>query len=288
MKPFSAKDRHTKIIQIDFANHGDSSKDVAYKNDFLNINAVDLDLSEEIFRIFNFDYFLNDLKDNKLTLVRPHKWKDPFENFLLNSVGELEDGTLVDFENIRDMYYGQCWSLKKECDGLWRNYKGNSEFAVKVKTTTLKLFELAYDINYSFHNLSYFIGKVEYVTDNEIANFFKYKVDFSNYQSGLEFAQTMLIKRNSFEYEGEVRLIVRDKTKRNDDLLRIQIDINDLVDEIIFDPWIKPDLYEQKKNELIANGYTGNITRSSLYDKPFFKVKNMNLHITNSRFVKLV
>ena len=83
----------------------------------------------------------------------------------------------------------------------------------------------------------------------------------------------MLIKRKSFEYEDEVRLIVRDKNKRNEDLLRIPMNINDLVDEIIFDPWIKPDLYEQKKNELIANGYTGNITRSSLYDKPFFKVK---------------
>lgn len=273
MKPFSAKVRHTKIIEIDFTNHGDSINDVTYKNAFLNINAVDLDLSEEIFRIFNFDYFLNDLKDNKLTLVRPHKWQDPFENFLLNSVGELDDGTPVGFENIRDMYYGQCWSLKKECDGLWRNYKGNSEFAIKVKTTTRKLFELAYDINYTFHNLSYFIGKVEYVTDDEIADFFKTKVDFSNYQSGLEFAQTMLIKRKSFKYEDEVRLIVRDKHKRNDDLLRIPMSINDLVDEIIFDPWIKPDLYDQKRSEIIATGYTGNITRSSLYDKPFFKVK---------------
>lgn len=273
MKPFSAKDRHEKIIQIDFTNHGDNSKDIAYKNDYLDINAINLDLSEEIFRIFNFDYFLNDLKEKKLTLVRPHKWQDPFENFLLNSVGELEDGRLVSFENIRDVYYGQCWSLKKECDGLWRSYKGNSEFAIKVKSTTRKLFELTYDINYDFHNLSYFIGKVEYVTDDEIANFFKNKVDFLNYQSGLEFAQTMLIKRKSFEYEDEVRLIVRDKDKRNDDLLRIPMNINDLIDEIIFDPWIKPKIYEQKKNEIIENGYTGNITRSSLYDKPFFKVK---------------
>lgn len=273
MKPFSSKERHTKIIQIDYMNSGDKSKDIAFKNDYLDLNSIDLDLSEEIFRIFNFEYFLNDLKDNKLTLVRPHIWQDPFENFLLNSIGELDDGRLVSFENIRDVYYSQCWSLKKECDGLWRNYKGNSEFAVKVKSTTRKLFELSYDITYTFHYLSYFIGKVQYVTDEEIAEFFKSKVDFSNYQSGLEFAQTMLMKRKSFEYEDEVRLIVRDKDKRNDNLLRISMNINDLVEEIIFDPWIKPDLYEQKMNELIENGYTGNITRSSLYDKPFFKVK---------------
>jgi hypothetical protein len=273
MKPFSAKTRHTRIIQIDQINHGDSIKDVAFKNDYLNINSVELDLTENIFRIFNFDYFVNDFKDKMLTLVRPTKWQDPFENFLLNSVGEMDDGTEVGFENIRDLYYGQCWSLKEECDGLWRNYKGENEFAIKVKTTTNKLFDLAYDINYTFHNLSYFIGKVDYVTDDEIAEFFKNKVDFSNYQSGLEFAQTMLIKRKSFAYEEEVRLIIRDKAKTNSDILRIPMNLNNFIEEIIFDPWVKPDIYEQKKNEILALGYTGIITRSSLYDKPFFKVK---------------
>jgi hypothetical protein len=83
----------------------------------------------------------------------------------------------------------------------------------------------------------------------------------------------MLIKRKSFGYEEEVRLIIRDKTITNSDLLRIPINMNDLVEEIVFDPWIKPDVYEQKRNEIIALGYTGKITRSSLYDKPFFKVK---------------
>jgi hypothetical protein len=273
MKPFSSKTRHTRIIQIDQTNHGDNKKDIGFKDDFLNINSIDLDLTESIFRIFNFDYFINDFRDNKLTLVRPHKWQDPFENFLLNSVGVMDDGTEVGFENVRDLYYSQCWSLKEECDGLWRNYKGENDFAIKIKTTTRKLFDLAYDINYTFHNLSYFIGMVEYVSDDEIVEFFKNKVDFSDYQSGLEFAQTMLIKRKSFGYEEEVRLIIRDKTITNSDLLRIPINMNDLVEEIVFDPWIKPDVYEQKRNEIIALGYTGKITRSSLYDKPFFKVK---------------
>jgi len=273
MKPFSATTRHERILQIDFTNHGDSSKDVTFRNDYLNINAVNLDFTESIYRIFNYDYFITDFKDKELTLVRPLMWKDPLENFLLNSEGELEDGTIVGFEPIRDSFYSQCWSLKEECDGLWRNYKGTNEFAIKIKTNTQKIFDLIYDITNKFHYLSYFIGKVDYVTDDEIMEFFKDKINFTNYQTGLEFAQTLLIKRRSFSYEEEVRIIVRDSNKNNTDLLKIPLDLNHLIEEIIFDPWIKPEIYEEKRKEIIALGYTGKISRSSLYDKPFFKVK---------------
>lgn len=274
MKPFSAKARHEQIIQIDFTNHGDTSKDLAFKNEYMNINAINLDLTESIYRIFNYNYFVNDFKDKKLTLVRPHKWQDPLENFLLNSEGELKDGTIVGFEPIRDSFYSQCWSLKEECDGLWRNYKGTNEFAIKIKTNTKKLFDLIYDSTNKFHYISYFIGKVDYVTDDEFINFFKDEINFNDYQSGLEFAQTLLMKRKSFSYEEEVRIIVRNDNKNyTDDLLRIPFDLNHIIEDIIFDPWIKPDIYEEKKKEIIALGYKGKITRSSLYDKPFFKVK---------------
>jgi hypothetical protein len=272
MKPFDFSKRHKRIIQIDRETGADNSKDINYREDYLDNNAINLDLSEDIYRIFNFDYFISDFKQNILTLVRPSKWDDPFENFLLNAEGVLEDGRLVSFENIRNSYYAQCWSLNKECDGLWRNYKGQKEFAIKVKTNAKKLFNELYDFNDKFHTLNYFIGEVEYVTDNEIVDFFENKVDFFNYQSGVELAQTMLIKRNSFNYEKEVRIIAKNSSQ-NSDRLSISTIFNDWIDEIIFDPWINLDLFEEKKVELINAGYTGKISRSNLYDKPIFRVK---------------
>lgn len=273
MKPYSAKQRHDKISKIDFMKHQKNLKDIDFYDDYLNINAVNLDLTENIFRIFKYEYFIKDLIDKKLTLVRPHTWQDPFENFLLNSQGQLDDGRIVNFDNIRDSFYSQCWSLREECDGIWRNYKGENEFAIKAKTTSKKLFNAIYDINNKFHCLCYFIGKVDYVSDNEIADFFKDKIDFNNFQSGLELASTLLMKRKSFSYEEEVRIIVYDKTPNPTDFLYINLNLNDIVDEIIFDPWIKPNLFNEKKQELMDKGFTGQISKSGLYSKPFFIAK---------------
>lgn len=208
MLPYSGQERHQRIIQIDFLKQRDGSTDLQYKDDYLNVNSLNLDLTESIYRIFKYDYFLNDLKDRTLTLVRPNTWQDPFENFLLNSRGQLPDGRIVDFQGVRDKFYAQCWSLKEECDGLWRNYKGENKLAIKIKTTTKRLFEGIYDVTNKFHYINYFIGKVDYVSDGEISDFFQNKVDFTSFQSGIEFAQTLLIKRKAFSYEDEVRIIV--------------------------------------------------------------------------------
>lgn len=284
MKPFDFKQRHTTILQLDYAtNHGANC--APYKPQFMDINSIDLDANDVIYRIFDVDKFMLTMRNKNLCLVRPYMWDDPFENFLLSSVGQLEDGTLVGFDSIRDRFYGQCWTLKKECDGLWRNYKGKASAAIKVKTTVGKLMEHFYDLQNKFHQLSYFIGKVEYVNDAEIENYFKSEVDIMNFQHGVEFAQSLLIKRNSFAYEEEVRLIFSKPATNEIDMATlinpwddtdrffVKIDPNLLFDEIEIDPWLPKADYDLLKQDIVALGYTGNITRSSLYDRPFFVTK---------------
>ena len=194
MKPFSEEERKTEI-------GWENLSDDQFKTKYLNVNAVNLDLKESLFRIFNYEYFLKDLENNTLTLVSPDLWDDPFENFLLKSKGKLDDGSEVDFSVIRDSFYSQCWSLKEECDGLWRNYRCNNEdkdrIAIKAKTTSGKLFENVYDINDKRHYLSYFIGKVDYVSDEEIAGYFKDNISLPNFQTGIEFALTLLKKNGN-------------------------------------------------------------------------------------------
>jgi hypothetical protein len=284
MKNFDFNKRHRKIIQLDYlTEHGTNCE--PFKNEFLDANSINLALDDTIYRIFSIDKFKKTLESKKLCLVRPTKWQDPFENFLLNSTGHLDDGTVVGFETIRDKFYGQCWTLKKECDGLWRNYKGAEPSAIKVKTTVQKLMNDFYDLTNKFHELSYFIGKVDYVTDTEIENFFKNEIDIMDFQSGVEFAQTLLIKRLSFAYEEEVRIIFSKPSTNEIDLTQVKnpwddsdlffvnIDPNILFEEIEIDPWLPTADYENLQNELRAMGYTGHITRSSLYDKPFFVTK---------------
>ena len=60
------------------------------ENNFLNMRKDEFD--KHIFRVFTVDRLLEVFKDRKLTLVNPKKWDDPFENHIMNAVGELTDG----------------------------------------------------------------------------------------------------------------------------------------------------------------------------------------------------
>lgn len=284
MNPFNFEERHKKIIQLDFSTNPTTAQN-QFKDQYIDINTINLDSEEEIYRIFSLEKFIKTLQSNKLCLVRTHLWQDPFENFLLQSNGVLQNGTQVGFENIRDKFYGQCWTLKKECDGLWRNYKGTDKSAIKVKSRVKTLMNQFYDMTNHFHNLSYFIGKVDYVQDSAIENFFKNEIDIMNFQSGVEFAESLLIKRLAFAYEEELRIIFSKPTNSDIDLSKIKnpwddsdlffvnIDPNLLFEEIEIDPWLTPKEFEDLKQEIIDLGFTGNITQSSLYNKPFFTAK---------------
>lgn len=284
MKPFEYETRHRNVILLD-RKSANGSNPAPYKEEYIDNNSINLSLDDTIYRIFSVDKFKRTLADKKLCLVRPSKWEDPFENLLLNSVGQLADGTEVGFESIRDSYYGQCWTLRKECDGLWRNYKGREPAAIKVKTTVGKLMNQFYDLTNKFHELSYFIGKVEYATDEEIVDFFRDEIDLLSFQSNVEIVQSLLIKRLSFSYEEEVRLIFsRPSTNEIDlgsvrnpwddsDRFFVNIDPDTLFDEIEIDPWITQAQYRSLESDIRALGFSGQVTRSSLYDKPFFITK---------------
>lgn len=272
MNPFNFNERRNEIVRIDFKTRANGDLDKAYKDNYMNVNSINLNLDETIFRICKYEHLIDDIKNNTLTLVRLKLWADPFENFLLNSTGVMDNGAEVSFENISNSYYAQCWSLREESDGLWRNYKGKEDFAIKIKTTTHKIFNEIYNIDDKFHYLNYFIGKVDYVDDKNIIDFFKDKVDVLHFQSGIEFPQTMLMKRKAFDYEEEIRIIVK-KGDHHKDLLPLPCNWNNFVDELIFDPWIDQQKFNEIKLEIENLGFTGKITRSNLYDKMKFKVK---------------
>jgi len=275
MKQFSVYKRNKTISEIDSKTGETDYNDNQFLDVFINVNSFNLDLSEELYRIFKWDHFIDDLLNKKLTLVRTFKWDDKFENFMLNFPALYND-KVGDLSNLRDSFYVSCWSLKSECDGLWRSYKPNKRnCSVKVKVNAKKLFASIYNIKNINHDSNYFIGKVRYISDNEILNILKRTYKLRDLDDGLIFAQQLFIKRKPFKYEQEVRIIVRDENY-NDDIMKIQIDPNLLFEEIILDPWIKLSTFKKKMREIKDAGYFGSITRSSLYDKStnlFLKLK---------------
>ncbi len=78
------------------------------EKNFLNLEQEEFD--KPIFRVFSVNRLFEIFDTKELTLVRPKKWDDPFENFIMNSIGVIDDGrTFV--VGSRDNFYGQCWTL---------------------------------------------------------------------------------------------------------------------------------------------------------------------------------
>lgn len=270
------------------------------KRDYMDAHIIDLTFDTPIYRIFKIDRLISTLKEKKLCLVKPRLWDDPFENFLLNSKGILDDGTCVSLESIREQYYGQCWSLKEECDGLWRNYtsnscktctkndfdkrNGHSSISAKVKTTVGKLMDAFYDETNRFHSLCYFMGKARYLKIDDIVDYLKGANVMDN--TNVNQVLSLLIKRESFSYEEEVRLVfwrpdqgpqldlkqIKNLWDYDSDYFKFTIDSDQLFDEIELNPWIGDNECKSITDE-IKKYFSGNIVKSKLYNHPFFNVK---------------
>ncbi|MEI9918167.1 MAG: DUF2971 domain-containing protein [Bacteroidota bacterium] len=250
------------------------------KNDNL-IFLTDRDLDRNIYRIFSFDRLKEIFDTNKITLVKPKSWQDPFENFILNSTGVLPDGREFQI-GFRNSFYGQCWSLTKESDAMWRIYSPK-ENGVKVKTTIRKLFEPLFEFsgshrktNGNTYNLSSFIGRVKYQGAEKLMKMLKDKERMSNKiydQSGWGQASTFYFKRWAFRHENEIRIMFNKHDRHDNALFKYPVDPREMFDEIVFDPRMKSTEYENKKQEIVSQGYSKRIIQSGLYKIRQFRIE---------------
>lgn len=74
-----------------------------------------------VYRIFSLDRFHEMFTKNRLTLVHPRLWDDPFENFLFSATLSVE-GVPVSTSQIQNELYGLCWTINQESDAMWRIY----------------------------------------------------------------------------------------------------------------------------------------------------------------------
>lgn len=239
------------------------------------------DLDKSVYRIFSFERLKQMFEEQKLTLVKPSLWDDPFENFILNSTGRLPDGR--EFEiGFRNTFYGQCWSLTRESDAMWRIYSPDKD-SVKVKTTIRKLFSSFFNIvethkkfNGNEYNLSTFIGKVKYSSTNDLTAMLKDKERMSSKiydQSGWGQASSFYFKRWAFRHEKEIRLMYNSHQSNTNNIFKFDFNPSDVIDEIVFDPRMKNEIYMSNKTELIQLGFNKKIIQSGLYKLKKFTIE---------------
>ena len=234
----------------------------------------DLSPDKKIYRVVRVDRFFEMIEGKNLILVKPRKWDDPFENLLSKTIAINSKGEKIGF-NITNDFFGQCWTLRKECDGIWRNY-ASLDNGVRIETTAKKLLSVLFAHEKQWSNIACFIGKVTYLSESELKEYLEKAVENCLLDtSGKNTAKTLLIKRNEFEYEKEVRLLYSNKdVAKRSDFLAINIDPFSIFDSFCFAPLTNRYLYELYKGRLVQLGFSEDmILKSKLYEPYTITVK---------------
>lgn len=192
------------------------------------------------------------------------KWDDPFENALLSSAFEI--GCETGAFSAKNSVYGQCWTLHRETDAMWRIYSQNKD-GVRVMTTPRKLLVSLQDKIVNLSDTQCYIGKVKYEYKANLENCFS-KINLLN-PNGFGIAESLLYKRKEFSHEKEVRLIYSgDNRKCESDIFSYSINPNELFDRVLFDPRMDASLQNSYISAIKCLGCNSEIRRSTLYDAP--------------------
>lgn len=220
-----------------------------------------------IYRIFSYERLIELFETNSNVLVHPALWDDPFENFILKSKVRLLSGEIKQF-HFHENLYGQCWSLHKASDAMWRIYSPNGD-GIRVKTTPDKLLRSLYYGGAKKPDMSCVIGKVNYLPKDRLSEFANHV--FKNGSVTKEnLFNSLLVKRLAFKHEREIRVLYFDLKKIEDGrIFRYSIDPHNIIDQIMIDPRLSIDQASDLKNNINNKlGYKGEVKRSLLYEAP--------------------
>lgn len=247
----------------------------------------------KLYRIMPMEQFLCMLQLKRNILVRPSLWEDPFEELInktkvaLSLEGKNEKiEVALNWQN----WYCQSWSTQEENDAMWRSFSKNGEIrSVKIRTTKKKLentIEPSYEKDVKTCNKEPFIQrlqaeKVHYCKVEEYENKFVElynkicKGDTKSTDNILKNIEKslLLIKRNEFAHENEVRLLGETLClMRNGNSINYNIESslnNGLIEEVVFDPWTPKHITKLYKEVILSYGFVKkeNINISELYKK---------------------
>jgi hypothetical protein len=207
-------------------------------------------------------------ENHKNCLARPQLWHDTFENLLLRSPVEI-DGKLGSFGFANDLY-GQSWTLEGYSDAMWRIYSSDQK-GIRIRTTIGKLLDSLSAPDKTHDATSCFIGKVEYLDERKLRRFASEHFLNGIGADGKKVAQTLLVKRNAFRHEKEVRLIYYSPTptEPHAHIYCHNFDCHHAIEQIM----VHPQLTDQEAQVLIAGiktvtGFKGELLQSGLYRLP--------------------
>jgi hypothetical protein len=245
-------------------------KPILMPDGYLNLPPAERD--GFVYRMVRLEYLYELFIQRENVLVRPEIWDDQYENIrarLGQSVGD-------------HCCYGQCWTLNKASDAMWRIYspmpkEPPRKYTVRIRSTIHRLFESLSACCKSSD--SAFIGKVRYLNTPALIKYIK-RSSNASLQSE---AESLLVKRPAFRHERAIRLLLVTNSNSGR-LFRYPVDPNGLVCQMMLDPRLDPKQAEELKREVrTKTGFEGPIKRSLLYEEPVIMKRTLLVERSSSR-----
>lgn len=218
-----------------------------------------LELRPYLHRIELLERFLKILDDEEIVMVQPKCWTDPMENIIFNA-RVIKDG--LPFKHpAKDKIYGQCWSYDEDSYALWQIYTTKADDngitkrhpGVRITTHLDRLQQLS-DKNAG----DFYYGVVDYLTQKSLQQLPKneeYVSCLLSDEINDEHVKSLLLKRKSYNYEKEVRLLsIPGKElidSKNERLCRIKIEPLEFISSIRLDPGFTKTEFKALKEMLV-------------------------------------
>ena len=193
------------------------------------------------------------LKNNTIRFRKPSEWKDPYESryYLANY-----DNVIKEPFN-RDLF-ACCFTKQNKCEAAWKMYKADNSPCVKFCICIGQLRKFL-DIYAYQHNAGLYEGNIYYgLKDDVINTLYKkssdyYHVLFDDFNLK-SFLNLMMIKRDAFSYEQEMRFLLNGDSLCNDeDFINVPIPWNLCLKKICYNGDMTDDEIERLKIALESN-----------------------------------
>jgi len=162
----------------------------------LFLNLTDKQRNSPIYRIIKPDRLFELFDKREGVLVHPSRWEDPYENFILRSKVRGSDGKTRQYDYHKN-FYGQCWTLNKASDAMWRIYSHDHQ-GIRIKTTVQKLIMGLYNGGVYRPDMFCVIGKVDYLTEQKLLKFAN-GIYYNGKISKENLFRSLLVKRKALQ-----------------------------------------------------------------------------------------
>ena len=235
------------------------------------IDLITAEREKPFYRFTDFGKLVQMFQKKEMVFVRPEKWDDPFENYIIDPEFRFADGSFLKL-TYRHVIHGCCWTKKSVSDAMWRIYSPD-KISVRIKSTPALVAEELEKALKKYPRSSWHIGKVQYLSQKKILNKARSLAETiysSTEEKETAAAKSILIKRNSFAHEQEIRVLIIDRhLKSKNGTIKLKIDPHKIIQSVLVDSRA-PDEWLQVYSHFLKNniGFKGSVNKSVLYKPP--------------------